>query len=139
MNEYTYDEIKVGLQESFQREITQEMVDNFFLISEDNNPLHVDKEFAVQEGYKDKVVYGMLTASLFSKLGGVYLPGKYCLFYECDSKFNKPVFVGDLLTVSGKVIEKNENPSKNIVVKGIIKNQNNEIVCIAKLVFGVKR
>lgn len=139
MNEYVFDEIQTGDEESFTTKITKEKVDAFLLLSEDNNPLHTDENYACSEGYKGKVVYGMLTASLFSKLGGVYLPGKYCLFYECDAKFNRPVYEGDVLTVSGKVIEKLESPSPRIIVKGIIRNQNKEIVSIAKLVYGVTK
>lgn len=137
MNEYVYDEIDVGQEESFETVITKEKIDAFLLLSEDDNPLHTDSSYAKGQGYKDKVVYGMLTASLFSRLGGCYLPGKYCLFYECDAKFNRPVYEGDKLTVLGKVIEKMESPNKRVIVKGVIKNQNTEIVSLAKLVFGV--
>lgn len=139
MNEYIFDEITVGMEESFETVITKEKTDAFLFLSEDDNPLHTDEIYAVGQGYHGKVVYGMLTASLFSRLGGVHLPGKYCLFYECNVKFNRPVYEGDLLTVTGKVIEKIEFPLKRIVVKGIIKNKNKEIVSMARLILGVTK
>lgn len=87
-------------------------------------------------GYNDKLVYGMLTASFYSKLVGVYLPGEYCLFHECDVQWPKPVYIGDVLTVVGKVIEKNEQ-FRRIKIKAFIKNQNGDKVSRAVLTVGV--
>lgn len=137
MKEYKFDEIETGMRESFCVTVSQNMVDMFKEITGDINPLHLDKEYAVSKGYRQPVVYGMLTASFFSRLGGAYLPGKYCLFYENDVIFNKPVFVGDELTVSGKVVEKKNVPFNHIIVKGVITNQENETVSRARLVLGV--
>ena len=83
MKEYRFEEISLGLSESFEVEITREMMDKFQDISGDVNPLHNDTEFAKVRGYEDRVVYGMLIASQISTLGGVYLPGKYCLIHGC--------------------------------------------------------
>jgi len=95
----------VGLRESFTTRVTSEMVDMFTEMSGDINQLHIDTEFARKKGYPYRVVYSMLTASLYSTLAGVYLPGKNCLLYSVDSKFVAPVFRGDKLTVSGEVAE----------------------------------
>lgn len=46
-------------------------------ISGDYNPLHNDESFAVARGFNSRVVYGMLTASLYSCLGG-------CIFLVSD-------------------------------------------------------
>ena len=44
MNEYKYDEIQVGLKESFCVHITKEMEDSFRTITGDMNPLHIDDD-----------------------------------------------------------------------------------------------
>ena len=137
MNEYTYDEIEVGMKESFSVLINEEMVSNFTKYTGDINPMHIDKEYAVSKGYDSKIVYGMLTASFYSTLAGVYLPGKNCLFYQCDTLFNNPVYEGDTLLVSGQVIDKSDATLKKITVKAIIKNQKGKTVSRAKLVLGV--
>lgn len=40
MNEYTYDDILIGMTESFKKRITPEMEDAFRAITGDENPLH---------------------------------------------------------------------------------------------------
>ena len=49
MKEYRFEEISLGLSESFEVEITREMMDKFQDISGDVNPLHNDTEFAKSE------------------------------------------------------------------------------------------
>ncbi len=105
MNDYRIGDLTVGLREEFRRTVTAEMMDAFEQMSGDVNPLHRDASFAAGNGYPGRVVYGMLTASLYSALAGVYLPGKYCLLRSVDAKFLKPVFIGDALTVIGEVAE----------------------------------
>jgi 3-hydroxybutyryl-CoA dehydratase len=139
MNEYRYEDIAVGMKESFSVTITDDMVSSFTQITGDTNPMHIDDAYARENGYQARIAYGLMTASFFSTLGGVYLPGKYCLFYENHNFFNKPVYIGDVLSVSGEVIEKSENSMPRITVKGMIKNQNNQTVCKAKLVLGVTK
>lgn len=127
VNEYTYDEISVGHEEAFQVKITETMMEQFLQITGDSNPLHRDAEYAVTKQYADKVVYGMLTSSFFSTLAGVYLPGKYSLIHSMESKFLRPVYVGDELTVSGIVKEK-EDAYRMLILNLLIKNQKGEKV-----------
>ena len=71
----------------------------------------------------------MLTASLYSTIAGMYLPGKYSLIHSIEIKFIKPVFAGDVLTVTGTVDEKHEN-MKLLRLKVKIVNQTDE--CVSK-------
>ena len=99
--------------------------------------MHCDDEFAQKKGYHQKLVFGMLTASFFSTLVGVYLPGKNCLFQECKNiLFHAPVFIGDELTIQGEVIEIDERFHR-ITIKAFIRNQNAKKVCSAKLITGI--
>lgn len=127
MNEYTYDEVQAGLEESFQVTVTEEMMERFLQITGDENPLHTDAEYARTRNYKDKVVYGMLSASFYSTLAGMYLPGRYSLIHSMENKFLRPVYVGDTLTVSGTVKEK-EDAYRMLILTLLIKNQNGEKV-----------
>lgn len=137
MNEYEFKDLKIGMTEEFFVKITEEMQNDFRKITGDINPMHSSKEFAKQRGFSDKLVFGMLTASFFSKLVGVYLPGKNCLFQECkDIRFHSPVFVGDELTVNGEITEMDERFGR-ITIKATIRNQENKKVCSAKLMVGV--
>ncbi len=108
MNYYKYEQLEVGMQESFQVTVTEEMIKQFGEITGDYNPLHTDEQFAKQKGYEGKVVYGMLTASFLSALAGMYLPGQRSLIHRVEVEFPKPVYVGDTLTVLGKIVSMNE-------------------------------
>lgn len=123
MNHYTYDEIFLGQKESFAIKITDEMLKQFMSITGDNNYLHIDKNFAISLGYKSNIAYGMLTASFLSTLAGVYLPGENSLIQEVKIIFAKPVFVGDELTITGTVMEKNDI-FRYMKIKVEIRNQD---------------
>lgn len=124
MNHYSYNDIKIGHKESFTVTITQTMLDSFKNITGDVNYLHNDEEFAKDLGYSGKVVYGMLTASFLSTLAGVYLPGENSLIQSIDIQFSKPVYINDVLTISGTVKEKDER-FHYMVLKVEIRNQSN--------------
>jgi acyl dehydratase len=125
MNEYTYEQIENGMEESFQVTVTEEMMRQFLAITGDANPLHTDADYALSQNYENKVVYGMLTASFYSTLAGMYLPGRYSLIHSVESKFLRPVYVGDTLTVSGVVKEK-EDAYHMLILGLLIKNQEGE-------------
>ena len=135
MNEYLYDDIYVGQEETFNVKITQKLMDNFFKLTGDCNPLHRDLDYAKSVGFDKNVVYGMLTASFLSTLAGVYLPGKYSLIHTIETDFVKPVFVGDTLTVKGIVKEKNDD-FKVFWLKVDVFNQNGQKVVRGKMRIG---
>lgn len=135
MNTYRFHDLKVGLEESFEVVITGEMMEKFCNITGDVNPLHNDRKFAEEKGFQDRVSYGMLTASFISTLGGVYLPGKYCLIQSIECKFISPVFIGDRLKVRGIVGELHESVQQ-AEIKVTVINQKNEKVLRGKLKAG---
>ena len=136
MNQYRFEDIYIGLKEEFQIIVTQDMLAQFKQITGDVNPLHTDEMFAKGKGYESKVAYGMLTASFLSTLAGVYLPGERSLIHSVESKFIKPVYVGDTLTVSGQVTECNDIFSV-FTMKTTIVNQKGEKVLRGKMQVGI--
>ena len=135
MNNYKFEDLKIGMSESFSVTITEEMMDSFLSLSGDENPLHVDKEFALSQGYSDRVVYGLLTTSFISKLIGVLLPGRYCLLQGIELKYSKPVYVGDILIVRGVVDELHESVQR-MTLKVEIINQDEKKVVKGKVEIG---
>lgn len=133
---YNFSDIFIGMEESFKVNVTLEKQKAFTNISGDINPMHIDREYANQKGYRDCIVYGMCTASFYSTLVGVYLPGERCLFHECSIQWPLPVYVGDILTVYGKVYDIDMRYHR-ITIKAFIRNQDGEKVSRAKLVVGI--
>lgn len=78
----------------------------------------------------------MLTASFYSTLVGVYLPGRYALLHGVDASFVAPVFPGDTLTVQGEVSAIHMQLTQ-IEMRAHIVNQFGERVSRAKIRVGV--
>ena len=138
MNQYLFKEIKVGQKESFTKTITEKDMQSFMEITKDTNPLHNNTGYAIEHGFKDRVVYGMLSSSLISTLGGVYLPGKYCLILSVRVDFKKPAFIGDEMAVEGTVISKKDF-AKLVEIGVTIINQNKDLICSGTLLVKVMK
>lgn len=135
MKEYMYADLQIGLAEAFTYLVTEECMNFFRKMTGDVNPLHCSENYAKIHGFSDRVVYGMLSASLLSTLGGVYLPGKYCLIRQAHTKFLRPVYIGDMLTVTGTVYELHDSVEQ-AVIKVEMKNQADEAVLKGRLYVG---
>lgn len=135
MKEYRFDDCIIGIRESFTVEVTESMMSLFESVSGDKNPMHLDGEYAKAHGYNDRLVYGLLTSSFYSKLVGMYLPGKYCILKTIEVSFERPVYIGDILTITGRVKEKDERFSQ-MLVKANIKNQHGKTISKANILVG---
>lgn len=121
MNHYTLADLEPGMTESFTVTVTPAMMEHFYAITGDDSPIHMSAEYAAGRGYPGRVVYGMLGASFFSTLAGVYLPGEHCLLHSVEARFAKPIFIGDALTVTGRVEEVSETFGE-VTIKAFITN-----------------
>ena len=126
-SEYKFDDIKMGDKKRFAVTADDSLVDNFALISGDYNPLHMDENYAKTTTFKKRVCHGMLLASFFSRLVGMYLPGKNALYFSQTLNFQSPCFVGDQVTIEGEVIEKSQS-TKIITIKTTILDKLGKIV-----------
>ena len=137
MKHYQYDEIKVGMEEKFQIEITEQMLNVFCTLTGDENPLHCDEEYAKEKGKKGRVAYGMLTASFLSTLAGMYLPGEKSLIQGVEVKFLKPVYIGDVLEIKG-VVEEKHDVFQRIELKVTATRNGTEKVLKGKMKIGIE-
>ena len=137
MKHYQYDEIKIGMEEKFQIEITEQMLDVFCTLTGDENPLHCDEEYAKEKGKKGRVAYGMLTASFLSTLAGMYLPGEKSLIRSVEVKFLKPVYIGDVLEIKG-VVEEKHDVFQRIELKVTATRNGTEKVLKGKMKIGIE-
>lgn len=77
----------------------------------------------------------MLMVAFYSRLAGMYLPGKYCLLQRVDTHFHMPVYIGEKLSVSG-FIKKKVEAGHTLVISAMIKNGSGKIVNTAKIEAG---
>lgn len=123
--------INTGDSYTFQREITEKMVESFAELSCDYNPVHMDNEYCLEHGIGSRIVHGMLVLSLVSTLIGMHLPGKGTVWLSQSFDFISPAGIGDVLTITGRVTEKNSNSSLGlgvITMKVGVTNQKEAII-----------
>lgn len=125
--EYSFDDIKVGQSKDFQITVNQELLENFAKVSGDFNPLHMNETYAKETKFGRRICHGMLLASFFSRLVGMYLPGVNALYFSQNLSFVNPCYIGDNVTVSGEVIDKSE-ATRIIKLKTIVKNEQEKLL-----------
>lgn len=122
-----YRDLRIGMQDSITKTITETDIILYSGISLDINPVHINENYAAETFFKKRIAHGMLSAGLISAVLGTKLPGEGSIYLEQSLKFVKPVFINDTITAMAEVIELHDE--KNIVVLSTIcKNQKDEIV-----------
>ena len=121
------EDIEIGQKKSFEVVITESMLDDFSKLSGDSNPLHMDENYAKSNNFENRVCHGMLLASFFSRLVGMYIPGENALYFSQSLKFQYPCFVNDRIKIHGEVIDKSL-ATKIITLKTTISKDKHQIV-----------
>jgi len=130
-SEYSFDEIELGMQKSFKVNISENMLNEFGRSTEDYNPLHMNEKYASSTSFKKRVCSGMFLSSFFSRLVGMYLPGKHALHMSQSLNFVNPCFIGETVTVEGKVIDKSA-ATKIIKLETTITNESGKRIIDGK-------
>ena len=113
--------------------ISDALVSDFVKLSNDRNPLHTIDKFAIEKGFKSRVVQGNLQNCFISYFIGECLPSKNVMILSQTINFKKPVYINDILTLKTKIIGvfesvgliefdfKFKNQFDKIISNGIIK------------------
>ncbi len=123
----TYDEIKTGDTAHLTRTLTRQDIQLFATVTGDMNPAHLDEAYAKTDVFHQIVGHGMWTASIFSVLLGMHLPGPGTIYLKQTLEFLHPVHLNDTITASIKVIKKNDE-HKHITFETLCANQNGDHV-----------
>jgi acyl dehydratase len=101
--------LRVGDKALLSKAFTEEEVFRFADISGDRNPLHLDRDFGEASIFGQRIVHGMLVASLFSGLIGMKLPGEGSVYLGQSLTFKAPVAIGEQVTASVEIINIRED------------------------------
>lgn len=119
--------IKVGQSSSVTVTITDEMVRSFATLSGDQNPVHVDDEFASKTRFGKRIAHGMLLGGLLSRVAGMDLPGPGTIIISQDIRYKGPCYIGDTVTAEIKIIH--VRADKPIIkVASRVTNQDGEVL-----------
>ncbi|MFV0501935.1 MAG: MaoC family dehydratase [Bacteroidales bacterium] len=108
---------KIKLGETFVENIrfTQERVNLFAECTGDNNPIHLDKEYAEKTPFKKPIVHGFFAGSVFSKVFGTQWPGEGTIYMFQEMAFLAPIFVEEDYIAKFEVIEVNEEKHRGLI------------------------
>ena len=123
----TIDDFAPGQRASFTKTFTDDDVQRFVAITGDVNPLHVDDAFAASTRFGGRVLHGMLTASLFSTMVGMFIPGTGAIYRSQTLKFLRPVYVGETVTAHF-VIRSVDRVKHRLTIDAWIENASGERV-----------
>jgi 3-hydroxybutyryl-CoA dehydratase len=125
--------IKIGDSASRTKTFTDEEVRTFAAISGDQNPIHLDAEYAAGTRFKKRLVHGILTSGMISAILGMDLPGPGSVYIKQSLNFKAPVFIGDTITATVTVIKARED-KPIITLETICKNQDGTVVIAGEAV-----
>lgn len=126
-NQLYIEDLYEGQEASLSKTISDDDIYEFARLSGDNNPVHIDDEYASKTIFKKRIAHGFLSASFISTLIASELPGPGSIYIKQSLKFLGPVFVGETILVKVKVIEVNMEKKR---VKLLTECLNSEKVII---------
>ena len=123
----TINQLKAGQTHESSVTITEEMIERFAQATGDNNPIHMDEDYAKGTIFKTRVAHGMLQAGILSGVLGTRFPGVGTIYLSQTLKFLKPVFIGDEITLRLTVLELLEEKNR-VSLETVCINQRGETV-----------
>ncbi len=127
MSSLTINEIEIGDSASFSKTVTEADVVNFAGVCGDFNSAHLNAVEASKGIFGKRIAHGMLSASFISTVLGTTLPGTGAIYLAQELKFTKPVFLGDTVTATVTVVEKNVEKNR-LKLETICSNQEGDTV-----------
>jgi len=100
---YCIEDLEVGMEAAHERVVTGSDIETFAELSGDNNPVHLDADFAAKSPFKARIAHGMLTASFISTILGTKLPGYGCIYLSQTLRFKAPVKIGDTVKALARI------------------------------------
>jgi|SRR5581483_1486007 len=107
------------------REITQDKINRYALVSGDGNPIHTDPEFAARSAFEGTVAHGMLVLAYLSEMLTIAFGNRWPQSGRLKIRFRGPARPGDTVTAGGK-IEKIEGGRASCSVQCC--NQSGEVL-----------
>ena len=119
--------LEIGTSASLSKTITGDDITQFAQLVGDNNPVHLDDNYAKTTIFKKRIAHGMLCGGLISAVIGTQLPGPGTIYLSQTMKFVAPVYIGD--TITAQVTIKSIRSDKGIyTLQTICHNQENKHV-----------
>ena len=128
-----FEDFKVGQKETTRgRTITEADIVMFAALTGDWYELHVNKEYAKNSVFGERIAHGMLILSLAIAFGTPYETAAIA-FYGMDKvRFTSATKIGDTIHVESEIVDLKDKGTYGVIVHEIhVKNQHGDDVSVA--------
>ena len=116
--------------------VSEETYTGFVQIFKDKNPLHTNQTFAIDKGFKSKVMHGNILNGYLSYFIGECLPTKNVIIHSQEIQFKNAVYLDDELLFKSVITGIYESVNA-IEFKFDFKNKEGKIVAKGKIQIGL--
>jgi acyl dehydratase len=117
---------------------SQQDVIDFARVTGDNNPVHLDEEFASKTMFKTRIMHGMLGACVFSKVFGTLFPGEGTIYLSQSVNFLRPMLVENTYTAQFEVLEI-QDKNRARIATNIVNNEGKKVVVGEAVVMNIEK
>lgn len=100
-----FEDLSIGQSEEQAYTVTDETIVKFAEVSGDDNPVHLDEDYAAKTQFGGRIAHGMLSASFISAVIGTRLPGHGSIYLSQTLRFRRPVKIGDEVIAKATISE----------------------------------
>jgi 3-hydroxybutyryl-CoA dehydratase len=97
---------------SYTRTVTDADIVQFAQATGDNNPVHLDSDYAATTRFGARIAHGLLSAGFISTVLGTKLPGPGTIYLKQTLEFCRPVYLGDTVTATVTVTRVDRNANR---------------------------
>lgn len=127
VSNHPYEALTIGQTAQYSKRIEEQDILQFAAVSGDVNPVHLDAEFAATTQFGQRIAHGMLSGAVISAALAMELPGPGSVYLGQTLKFRRPVMLGDTITVTLEVTEKNDR-RRFVTLDCTVTNQSGDVV-----------
>ena len=131
---HTFESLEPGQSHSIYRFISEEDVQSFARLTGDDNPIHVDAEYAADTRFGTNIVHGVFLLALISKLLGRDFPGPGSVAVSISARFLRPVAVNTTVRVEVRIKEKLER-RQQVLARTFIYTEANKTAMVGEALF----
>ena len=133
------EDLKVGQKAVLTKKITENDINRFSEITGDDNPVHVNEDFAKHTIFKKRIAHGFLSASLISTVIATKLPGPGSIYINQSLKFLAPVYIDEEISVNVIVLEINSEKKRVKLLTECFKSEKKILTGEAEILVNSKK
>ena len=115
--------------------VSEDIYDEFIHVFNDKNPLHTNEQFAIEKGFKGKVMHGNILNGFLSFFIGECLPIKNVIIHSQEIQFKNAVYLHDKLFLEAIIVGIFESVN-TIEIKFNFKNSSLQTVAKGRIQIG---